>query len=273
MKNTLIVLFSLIVGGMQAQITQVGTYSTRTLAVHTLLAGPKLLSITQPWGPSTDVVLLNPDLTVYRNIPLPALAPGYSYSGYPIYFSNALFDLDTSNFEFVIATVDTNYQHGCRVFREDGTVLFSTNDGQVASYAGANEMDSYTMMYSTPNGTYWSLWTTSGSVHYLLPGQLPCVDCSGVSLATGGTQHVERVPIRIAPNPSAAQVTLELEEIDALGATLVVTASDGKVVRHMVLNERGKVVLDVQDLASDTYLVSLVTRSGRKHTGRFVVVR
>lgn len=273
MKALLVGVCCLFAASMNAQITQVGTYSTHTLAVHTLLAGPKLLSIPQPGAPWTNVVLLNPDLTVYRNIPLPPLAPGYSYANYPIYFSDALFDLDPSTIEFVMPTNDVNYQYGCRVIREDGTVLFTSNTEQVATYAGANVMDSYTMMYSTPNGTYWTLWTTSGSVQYLLPGQLPCVDCSGVSLATGGTQQVDLGTMKIAPNPGATQVTLLLEAIDAAGAALVVTASDGKVVRSMVLNEQRQVVLDVQDLATGTYQVMLVTRSGTRHTGRFVVAR
>ena len=273
MKNILTVLFCLIVGGMQAQIFQVNSSTAALYAVSTLMDGYKWLAIPYGGAPWTTVTLYNDDLTTYASVALPAPPPGYNYTSAPSYFTEALFDLDSTNFEFVMP-INNGSSTGVRIIREDGTVLFNRTTEFLPVSAGGTPFNGFSFIMPSPSGTYMSLANgQGGSVLYLLPGELPCFTCSGLMLSTGTQEQVAPNGFRIAPNPSATQVTLELEAIDAVGAELVVTASDGKVVRTMILNERRQVVLDVQDLATGTYQVTMVTRSGQKHTGRFVVAR
>lgn len=257
-----------------AQYPVLGSTSNWMLSGLTSLsiAGPKFIG----WGPNGNVndasYIYNLDLTLYRAMPLPPLPAGWAFSQ-PVYVTEALFDTDPATIEYmVIASGSGPAQHDARVYREDGTLLFSAP----SSHLQANGWSMPPIISTTIAGSFMVLHDlNAGTTVYHLPGQLPCNDCSGMAMATPGDPIAAPANgFNILPNPAigVAQFTYDRAP-EMVDAELLVHAINGAEVMRMPIDGTGRQTIALDTLPAASYLCRIVKAGQLFGAVRLVVLR
>ncbi len=272
-------LFSLLLLGNHctslAQFTLIGSNAGTLWQLNTLeTAGPKLIT-----EASSQMTIYNLDLSVYQVLNIPALSPPFMQEGVG-YITESLFDTDPSTIEFVQSYRDTTecfgcFKYGLRILRADGTVLY--NKFQAYLYNRLSLGVRSEPIFNTTTGTYMVLDTASYSHSqiFLLPGHLPCDQCSGAALSNGG-EHVALSGTNITafPNPTSDDATIRYDLPSGITqGSLVFFNAQGAEVKRMPVNGSGTMRITTADLPAATYLYQIETSQGVIGAKRLVVVR
>lgn len=258
---------------MNAQITQLGTAQTYLYTVHSLpVAGMKLITYDDNVN---NVMLLNPDLSVYVAFTLPTAAQGTR--GFPLYITENLFDTDPSTIEFMCSESGSVV-----VYRQDGTVVFSTT-GYLMDAPGYWDQKYQRAIATTPDGPVLAvggLFSGGVSKLFLLPGDLPCPQCNGSIIPESPIGIEDHSPtshgpvLEAFPNPSADFTNIRFElPVEMRGAHLVFCDGAGTEVRRIPVQGSGIKTITTGDLASGTYLYHLETDQGMIGGKRLIVVK
>jgi len=167
MKKVFFFLFSVFIFFQAVgQITYEATYQHYTYDYPVLKyfnhTSPKWLMVS-----GSTIYLYNLDHSLYRQF------PNYCGVSGAQYLSDDLFDTDSSNFEYVCHTGNT-----MKIYREDGTLLFSRDTAQLGGFAPMIDADFQQSIFPTDSGTKMRVFINHGgythSDIYSLPGTLPC---------------------------------------------------------------------------------------------------
>lgn len=130
---------------------------------------------------------------------------------------------------------------------------------------------SKTFITNTATGTYMVLCSQVQSTVYLLPGSLPCLDCSGISLMVPDPQTFSSGTLHSFPDPAGSRITLQFTDSQTSeSVVLQVLAADGRVVLVRPITERSTEI-DVQSWSNGTYHARMITSSGVLAQCSFVV--
>lgn len=251
--------------GLAAQVIDLGTVPNRLLVVRSLPeAGVKLYS-----RGSGSITLYNLDLTVYATINYPALPAGYTYFDV-LYFTESTFDNDPTTIELMMLTQDASTPmaiSGTRVIREDGTVVFDDLTHGFSGTGGYHELNSKPPLFVGEDGVTYMLLTNYPMVNpgesklYQLPGNLPCIDCTGTHAIATGTEEIGggTATLTLYPNPATDRIRVESKlPVSSEPARLMITDALGQVVDIVALDQRGNGTFSMAGRASGSYTCSLV---------------
>lgn len=262
----------LLCSATRGQITLIGTgqYAYWSSVTTLPLAGVKW----QGSNTTNDSVwILNPDMSLYRQIVLP-MSPGFHYD-IPRYITEDLFDTDPTTIEF--ATIRINDQGGpldVQVYREDGTLLFST-PGLLLGWGLTDPSGGF---LTDENGTLMSVTSNDGSSKsvFHLPGKMPCVDCQGMAtMAAGGAYMPDTSGFDFFPNPSTGATTLRygLSSSTSLADLCIFDGLGSEVMRLRLKGTHGSEQLDTGNLAPGGYTCRLLADGLPVGAQRLLMVR
>ncbi|MEO8066470.1 MAG: T9SS type A sorting domain-containing protein [Flavobacteriales bacterium] len=256
-----------------AQITLETAATTNLRTLVSLEAGVKLLGATTP----DTLIIYNLDLSVYRYLVLPPPPNNYNWQT-PWYVTQALFDTDTSNVEYM---VQANGPNATRVYiyREDGTLVFSKIPGSYMALGDGYDLNNGPPIIQTTTGAKLLLQDSYGDPTeiYALPGALPCpVYCDGSLITSGGEQIAPPTGTQLLlfPNPAneGTEVVYELPQGTSAGELVFYDTRGQQVMSLPVDSSIDRVHVSTSMLAAGTYLYQL--RTGTEVIGgpRLVVV-
>lgn len=258
------------------QITVIGSTPVNLWHCNTLVsAGPKLVG----FYPGSFTIY-NMDLTPYLTVACPwaVASSAYDYP-VPMYISEDLFDTDPSTIEFLVTgTISGNY--GTKVFRTDGTEIFSATDYAPALsnfFAATTEP----FIYNTPNGAQMNLTSVglSGDMRvYSLPGSLGCLECDGSisGFALGGQEQIMENGNNLGayPNPTAENTTITYDfPASVKEAWIVLFNMQGAEIKRFSVRGSGSKMITTADLPAATYIYQLQTIQDVLGTKRLIVVK
>ncbi|MFZ1689188.1 MAG: T9SS type A sorting domain-containing protein [Flavobacteriales bacterium] len=268
-----LVLFCSCASVLNAQITVLGQApNTYYAAVALETNGVKFVEQTP-----TALNIYDPDLTLFRSIPLTPL-PGFEFSNYFQYITEALFDTDPSTIEFIANLVDTNpgppTQYALQVIDETGSALLTVLGGALGVGLGIGSINE--PIFTTDSGTYMITTNASQSTIYQLPGHLPCDDCSG-SLITGGGDHFAQPggwSMQAYPNPSDNSTVIQYElPAGSNSGDILFFNNRGQQVFRIGVEHSGQARISTEELAAGTYLYQLHVAGQPIGAQRLMVVR
>lgn len=250
-------------GPLAAQITLWASPPEPVTELRSLASGTKLLGGIDP-NTGTRTVY-NMDLTVYRTLNFAPAPAGYEWFRMD-YITETLFDTDSTTIEYLMHMRDTllTLNMGVAVLREDGTILFQAIPGQLLNSLGDHLSGGADAIFSANGQAFMILHTQNADPSlaqqiYLLPGQLPCLDCQGSPVSAFALGTEERTTgaggLAIRPNPTADRCTVELVGLQA--DLLQIWTASGQLVGVRPMNTTVE-VLDTSSLAPGLYqLVAL----------------
>ena len=199
------------------------------------------------------------------NVSVPLLD---TLGGYDIgYITSTLFDCDSTNIEYVLATTTPNPLRKFYVFRTDGTMIFS-RDSVTLPYctecvAGGGDIEGIT---NTSDGAKMMLMRSDYKFFvYGLCDDLP-VNIIEINQSTSY--------VIVFPNPSSNQVNFNINppgNIDNYVLTIFDAAF--QTIKNIKLNGETKVSLDCMPLSSGTYFYSLQSKNKVYQTGKFIITK
>lgn len=220
-----------------------------------------------------QIRLYNLNHSLYTTINIPAL-PANAASIRISYVSNTLFDMNSTNMEYIIqytAPVTNNSNRVC-VYRDNGTLLFQ-KDSVFLDPAYYTETPS--AIFSTPSGTKMILSSQFGPAYvYALAGTLPCYACSPTPPLSDGPDgenpHRSALPF---PNPSSETTTVpyQLPEGEHSGWLVVYDQLGQEVKRFQVTDQFDSLLVGTADLAVGTYNYR-IEANGKTVQGRQLIV-
>lgn len=256
-----------VAGFSQAQFQQMGSSSSHLATLRSLNSGTKLIETFDPGA--TTCTIYNPDLTVYRVLNYPAPPAGMAW-GSIWYVTEELFDTDPATVEFMLDAYGTGGpDNAVFVFREDGTQLFGQHPGGISSSTGGGLSDQ-APIFSHAGQAYMVIYDSgnidAGTKTYLLPGSLPCMDCTGYPNAlvlgvTGPDGTTTSPEIQLFPNPAQGNATLAVGD-SSPDAISIIDAS-GRLVRNQLPSKGSRTQLSLAGLGNGHYTV-LVGRAGKR---------
>lgn len=256
----------------QSQIVPLDTIAEAIRPLYTLQdAGLKYMSGNAYQAPFANIY--NEDLSIYRVLTLPPPPSGYTYN-YMNYVTEDLFDTDPFTIEYLIYA-SAGFSYMTFVYREDGTLLFST-DGIPNAGLAQYMWGGYDPVVQTAMGPVLNISPVPLAPEvrrYLLPGELPCLGCGGVE-AVGMAEGSGGANSALAfPNPAAEQVTLEFAlPTDERSGVLVMFDDQGRSVATRPVDASGQVRMSTAALANGMYFWHIITKSGMVRGNRIVVV-
>ena len=257
--------------GQIEEITEIEgfSYEVRVLLIdHDM---PKIL-VYEPSENHFD--LYNEDYTLYRSVDIP-----YEYQGSAQYnmfhVSRTLFDCDSTNIEYLISWSGQS-QTWSKVIREDETELLSEEDVIYNAYNIA--VPESNGIVSGPNGSLLHLeGGFSGSPLsrvFQLCGQLPRNTSRLDSTMTGLTEVDQPLDqLKLYPNPSDSQINIDYDLEGNKKGVLEIYNMEGQLIEQKNLGDFfDKVMLDVSEYTSGTYIVKIQTDNGEVLSERFIKV-
>lgn len=197
------------------------------------------------------------------------------------YISEELFNTNPSDVEYFMCYVDTNYVSNCRVFDENGTILFS-KDSSTWSYS-VNFSDQQFIAFTTMGAKmilYGDPLVSANSKNafvYSLPGSIPCQDCTNGTISSIMTNNngANEGKISNYPNPTLGQVTVEYTLPQGINkADLVFYNTTGQEVkRYKVTNAFHNIIINTADLNAGTYYYQLQSADGIIAGKKMVVLK
>jgi hypothetical protein len=286
---TLVGLLLLYVRSTSAQIVKEHTYSTNdgVLAVIQIDSGQQrylaLQNDSESKGYFVALYGLNHVLEKRMNIPVGYPAQSYFRIGY---VTKRLFDLDDS-IEYLLFTWPINqaYHAQVSIMNESGRVMMLCDSCEAANTQYKNFMrDDPSTLVPTPAGTKLILLRQSAPSSYVnpppyalvysLPGKPPSCQLSSVKPDAIGITDRNTGSVGTAyPNPSSAAIHIAYTLPEgATTADLILTDLNGKECkRYRVGSAFNDILINPGELASGTYLYSLVSEKGRSEVRKLVV--
>ncbi len=285
MKKLIIYFMALLLmsGGAYAQITQVSQNDSFRVAIIYPFQHAGIKLVYQDLD-SDPVRIYNLNNTLYKTITPPII-------GHVFYLSEDLFDNDPTTLEYAIEIVDNNNMHSTRIYRENGTLLFS-GDTLVFDY-----INHYTVSYgtnispifNTDSGTFMSLnkyttgnWSVSPpyQVLYKLPGTLFCAACDGSNFPATHITGIRdpgngnNMELRAFPNPSnnKTKIYYSLPEGVLEGDLILFDLLSQEKKRIRVNRYSPFIEVSTSDIAAGNYFYRIETSKGISQGKQQVVV-
>jgi hypothetical protein len=187
------------------------------------------------------------------------------------YITNSLFDCDSTTLEYAI-TQGTNFACGFRIYRIDGTLLFS-KDSVTGPYCIGCGDGNYDIrpIFNTPDGTKLILFKGDATIGdstwvYSLCGTLPLIVDENAITASY---------VRAFPNPTRDIINFEINPPSNIEKfTLTIYDASFQVVDEKIISGRNyQLDLSSRSFASGTYMFDLRTDRKVYQTGKFVINR
>ncbi|MDX5346165.1 MAG: choice-of-anchor J domain-containing protein [Hymenobacteraceae bacterium] len=175
-------------------------------------------------------------------------------SGYYYFFYNWVISSGCESGRLpVVATVTSAPAPAITATGSSLTRNFSTTATGVATY-NWNFGDGNNSSAATPSHTYAVAGTYTVSLTVTYANGCSAMDTLQVSVVTGIKEDLA-ASVKLYPNPTSGKVFLELEKAEQV--TVAVHNMQGQVVRKVRTNGEAKVVLDLEGLATGSYLIKV----------------
>jgi hypothetical protein len=218
----------------------------------------------------SDIKLYNLDHSLYTTIAIPPQTlPTFGI----YYLTEDLFDNDSTNLEYILATAIGTYNY-VKVYRDNGTLLFQ-RDSANANAMNIAASDSGTKMVL---GIYTPLF--DHFEFYSLPGILPCtMTCGGTP--TGETiqqstwekeKNNQQSPY---PNPSSNQthIPYQLPQGETTGEIIFYDLAGAEIKRYKVDTTFNELILTTSDLVAGSYYYQLQTAHAKSEGKKLMVIK
>lgn len=273
MRNLfLLITFCLIIASAKSQITQIGTVPNYYLEVyHFKNAGDKLVDENNE---TDSLIMYNFDGTVYKVIDIPH--PNVTYSFYHIYgLSENLFDTDSNTFEYIQNIINSSGPSYVRIYREDGTLLFSKDS---VSWVGPIDLNKDGIPVMRLQNKDMPPYFTS---LYTLPGKIDCIPtCSGDGNVTGSDEEdlvnsSGNMNLSSFPNPArfATKVFYQMPQGVSFGTLIFYDLQGNEVKQFTVSNLFEYILVSTDNLPTGTYVYRIETSLGRSEGKQQIVIR
>jgi hypothetical protein len=273
LRTSGLVLSALIAAQLHAQFTLVNSSPESIFVLGSLSSGTRYIGFFGPVdGQPGTRTIYNMDLSVHRVLNYPAPPPDMRWASMG-YITEALFDTDPSTIEFTLVAMPMDGPGDFAVFivREDASILFSQNPGNLTNGPLFNA--SYGPIFTTDEGTFMTVHTSSVQGPpvniYQLPGTLPCMDCFGSpmpdEIGMGGTINTDGLSgMTLVPNPAQDEVWVRFNG-DIRADALSITDASGREVFRTAITDGHPGKLSIAHLANGRYHVSAIKRD--RHIG------
>lgn len=268
--------------GLSPSTAQITLQNTAPLSVKALLSlqvGPKLA---EEFNVGPTFTIYNMDFSVYKVLTVPAPPPGYTWA--PLrYITEELFDSDPTTIEFLINGYGSSLDDGViKVYREDGTEVFSKSPGYIEESLGASTTETSPAIFETPNGAVLLVRTSFGSTRevYSLPGRLPCVSsCEQTAYYANAVGTPEHLNVNgngtievINSSYDATLIQYRLPVGNTVGLLQILDVQ-GRVIATERVGTSGTYRFAAADRSAGAYRVSIAMNDGPTLTTSFVVIR
>ena len=248
------------------------------MALLSLQEGPKMMDVNSNGSVYT---IYNMDFSVYRELAFTAPPAGYS-CGPLRYITEELFDTDPSTIEFLVNMYGPSPEESfVKIYREDGTELFSKAGGTTLDYMNSTVMEASPSIFETPDGAVLLVQNLSAATMdiYSLPGHVPCVSsCEETAyyanalgtpeqLTTNDTGSINVINSSLA----GSQVQYRLPAGTTNGL-LRVFDMQGRVITSTTVKGNGTFQFATSDHAAGAYRVSIEMNNAPALSSSFVVV-
>ena len=225
-------------------------------------------------GDNNFIYLYNLNHSLYRQITI------YGGPVATFYLTEDLFDTDSTNMEYLIHTLP----NAIKIYREDGTLLFSRDSSTILAAAMSADYDFRTNIMVTDSGTKMRLYVQNGAgPHfeiYSLPGTLPCpMTCGGVpapqTFAQNLNEHNQKSLNNPYPNPSSSQthIPYQLPQGEAAGEIVFYDLTGAEVKRYNVDRTFSDLVLSGADLSAGSYYYQLLSPHSKSEGRKLIVIK
>lgn len=260
---------------VKAQITLEHTYND-SISIFSLVQFSKT---DYKWAviDTVTIKLYNVNHSLYKTIPIKN-SPVYPQD--VLFISNALFDTDSTNIEYMVDYSSSYYPtgKGVNIYREDGTVLFS-DSSLSASFPWTEVTNPVRPLWypivKTSTGTKMVL----DSINYMTGGvsAYKVYSLPGVYYPTAGFNH-SQIDNQIGlsnpyPNPAinSTRIDYELPNGVNVGEIVFYNLMGNEVKRYKVDRAFNTLLISTSDITSGTYYYQLQT-SGQSSKGKKMVV-
>jgi len=282
MKKIILILLVAAFTKSNAQIVLENTYSN---AFDNIFYGSVFRSINL--GPSGikyalidsfQIQIYNTDHSLFRSFAIPQIVNSAPLS--VLLITENLFDTDSTTIEYLVEPFDI-YPATVRVFREDGTQLFSEDSASILVQmlvATSPTRPIWNPIVVTDNGVKMMLIKNDTEVNiYSLPGTLPNTCCNG-NIFTGleGFQPTDAGAfLKNYPNPSSNQTTIEYQLPDNISSCdlTVYDMSGREIKRYRVTNRFNNIKLDISEIPQGTYYYQLQTGDTNLAGKKMIIIR
>jgi hypothetical protein len=249
-----------------------------TFLVKLSSSGYKYVHYSELAYSNDPITLYNLDHSVFKTMTTPIGSEKYSDA---YYFSEELFDTDSTDIEYIRDYYDTvNGYHGIRVLDENGNILFSEDSAYLFDNYGGGYENS--ISYTT-SGVKMIITKWNSSGHYIqsvysLPGSLPCSECNNgivTSIFEPGVNHQNSGISKLYPNPTNGQTTIEytLPQGTATADLVIFDMKGFEIKRYKVTNVFDNIIIDAGELQSGTYYFQIQTTSGLNEGRKMIVIK
>ncbi len=277
LKNTLAISMTFCVHMGFAQFPVLNTATITARPLTTLGSGQKFTSSFV--GSAGTLTIYNTDLSVHRVLQWPPAPAGMNWSAI-FWITEDLFDTDPSTIEFVLQAHNISeppFGAAVGIYREDGTEIFfqdgtTLNNGHTGTYLGYSIFND--------NGVTKMLLTSGPDLEtatvYQLPGQLPCMNCTGSPQGSGlmngtGPEVLGGDGIRLFPNPTNSELNVMIPD-GSPAANIHLMDAAGRLVGVYPVSS-GKNLVPIHHLSNGTYSCQLISGGRSAYAGQFIVSR
>lgn len=186
------------------------------------------------------------------------------------YITWALFDCDTSMFEYVVQPA--HWRNTFYIYRQDGTLLFKQDSTIGPWCVGCFALSYYQQpIYNTPAGAKLLL-AKADSVGFYKTIDVYAL-CGTLPVNAQITDAVSTAHVKAFPNPTDLTINFEISPPNNIEKfELVVFDSNGREQnRKSVGPGDDKYSLDVNNLSSGAYFYSLFSRIQKLESGKFII--
>lgn len=272
----LIVVLFCVVHNSNAQITYETSYSAQPLMLYFNHMSPKWMTRATA---GNAIYLYNLNHSLYTTINIPSQPANFAVA----YITEDLFDTDSTNLEYLIASVNTQ-SNFVKIYRQDGTLLFQRDSAWMTCSAILTNIDYRSNIVPTDSGTkmFVGIYTPyyNHSEVYSLPGVLPCPSLCG-SVAPGGSsplqieEAVQKNFNNPYPNPSSSQIRLpyQLPQGETSGEIVFYDLTGSEVKRYKVDTTFSELILTTSDLVAGSYYYQLQTPHSKSEGKKLIVIK
>lgn len=259
MKNVILTLFAAtIFFTAKSQIITEAVYPGGAMFLTPQYLHPVQLSVggvkyCEFYPSQAQIILYNLNHTVYRTINLPSINPGPG----PVricYVSDALFDQNTADIEYIIQYATPANYNRVAIYRENGTLLFQRDSVAIEACYWSEMPD---RIFNTSAGTKMIIsHQVAGTAIVLgLPGHLPCKECDNAGPTMIQSNENGSSTGAPYPNPATDFTTIPyaLPGGEQTGWLVLFNVTGQEVKRFQITNTFTSVTLSTADIASGTY--------------------
>ncbi|MBO2009157.1 T9SS type A sorting domain-containing protein [Hymenobacter negativus] len=250
----------LLAGSVQAQVTPEKVYQGQGEIIR-LSNGDYKYQTTQLATNQVNVYNLNH--SVYKQLTVPSLGTAYEFRGVQ-YVSDALFDVNANNVEYIAHYGSTNVNGGL-----GKSVVYSETGSQLAVLDSSNY---YVSIYNTPAGAKMLSTIRTYSNSYTLTREYTRVySLAGRLALRAATPQLEDAS-GAYPNPAQALVNLPYSLQAGQTGSLKVYDMGGRLVgAYQIDSHINRLEMGTRDLRAGVYTYTVETAAGVTAGKRFVI--